>query len=136
MSLMTLSSSAGEFTRYAIVGLVSNAVLFVLYLLVTKLGMGHKSAATLAYGIGVVQTFAFNKSWSFRDRGATGPAFFRYTAVYVFGYLFNMLVLVVLVDHLGFRHELIQGATILILAVMIYAMQKFWVFRGKASDPK
>lgn len=129
---MTDSRTAGEFVRFAVVGVISNGVLFALYLAITELGMGHKLAATLAYVMGVLQTFAFNKSWSFRDGGALGPAFFRYVAIYVFGYLLNMLVLVALVDRAGYRHQWVQGSTILVLAVMLFLLQKFWVFREKA----
>src|SRR5438552_667659 len=87
MNSITHVSTVGTFVRFAIVGIVSNAVLFVLYLLVTQLGMGHKLAATLAYAAGVLQTFVFNRSWSFRDVGALRPACIRYVAAYGFGYL-------------------------------------------------
>ena len=63
-----------EFIRYAIVGVVSNALLFVLYLSLTVAGVGHKLAATLVYAVGVAQTFVFNRSWSFRDEGAAHHA--------------------------------------------------------------
>ena len=98
----------------------------------TSLGMGHKLAATLAYAIGVLQTFFFNRSWSFRDAGAPGPAFVRYVAIYAFGYLFNMAALVVFVDRAGYQHQLVQGAIILILAGALFLLQKFWVFRDKS----
>jgi putative flippase GtrA len=121
-----------EFARFAVVGLISNALLFLLYIAVTGLGMGHKLAATLAYAIGVAQTFFFNRSWSFRDRGAPGPAFVRYVGAYAFGYVFNMAALVVLVDRAGYRHQFVQAVVILILAVTLFLLQKFWVFRDKS----
>ena len=129
MNSITHVNTVGAFVRFAIVGIVSNALLFVLYLLVTQLGMGHKLAATLAYAVGVLQTFVFNRSWSFRDGGALGPTCIRYVAAYGFGYLLNMLVLVLLVDRAGYPHLWVQGAMILVLAVMLFLMQKLWVFR-------
>lgn len=118
-----------QFFRYVVVGAVSNAALFIAYLVLTRLGMGHKLAASVAYAIGVIQTFAFNRSWSFRDRGLVGPAFLRYMASYAFGYLLNMAALVLLVDYRSMRHEYVQAATILGLAVVLFLLQKFWVFR-------
>ena len=132
MTRLPGSGATRQFIRFAIVGVLSNAVLFLFYLVITGLGLGHKLAATVAYVAGVLQTFAFNRSWSFRDRGALGPAFIRYVASYLFGYLLNMVILVILVDRAGYGHQYVQGATILLLAVMLFLLQKFWVFREKA----
>lgn len=123
-------STAGEFVRYAIVGLASNGVLFVSYVLATSLGVGHKLAATLAYAIGVAQTFVFNRSWSFADRGLVGPALLRYVLSYLAGYVINIIALVWLVDHAGFPHVWVQGSMIVVLAIMLFALQKWWVFRN------
>ena len=128
-----LGTAAGEFARFAVVGVVSNAALFLLYLLITQIGVGHKLAASLVYAIGVVQTFVFNRSWSFRDRGASAPALGRYIVVYGAGYVLNMIVLAVLVDRAGYPHQWVQGMMILALAVLLFAAQKLWVFRDTGN---
>jgi len=120
-----------EFIRYAIVGVVSNALLFVLYLSLTVAGVGHKLAATLVYAVGVAQTFVFNRSWSFRYEGAAHHAFARYIAAYAVGYIVNMIALATLVDRAGYPHQWVQGIMIVVLAVMLFLLQKFWVFRQK-----
>ena len=76
-----------QFARYAIVGLASNAIGYLLYLGLTNLGLGHKLAMSLLYGIGVLQTFVFNRKWSFRFEGAARPALIRYATAYGFGYV-------------------------------------------------
>lgn len=131
MASQGLSVAAGQFARFAIVGVVSNAVLFLLYLLMTRLGLGHKLAATLAYAVGVLQTFVFNRTWSFRHGGAGEPALGRYVAAYALGYALNMAALFALVDRGGLPHEWVQGVIIIVLAVLLFLLQKFWVFREK-----
>jgi putative flippase GtrA len=128
-----LEATAGEFARYAIVGIASNGVLFVFYLLLTGAGLEPKLAATIAYGAGVLQTFVFNRSWSFRHAGARGPALGRYIVAYASGYVLNMAVLATLVDGAGLPHQWVQGITILALAALLFLLQKFWVFRDKES---
>ena len=118
-----------QFLRFAIVGLVSNALLFLLYLVLTKLGMGHKVAMSSLYLVGVMQTFVFNKRWSFKHKGVVRTALFRYWLVYALGYLLNLLALMILVDRVGLPHQLIQGIMILVLAILLFVAQKFWVFR-------
>ena len=126
-----LHSAVAEFSRFALVGIVSNAALFLLYLLLTQFGVGHKLAATLVYGLGVLQTFVFNRSWSFRHRGAAGPALGRYVVVYAIGYVVNMAALVLLVDRAQLPHEWVQGIVIIVLAVLLFVLQKAWVFRHR-----
>jgi putative flippase GtrA len=52
---------------------------------------------------------------------------------YGLGYVINLLVLFVLVDHLGYPHQVVQGMMVLALAVMLFLLQKFWVFRTNTS---
>ncbi len=126
---MTLTTVQRQLLRYAVVGLASNLVCYLVYLGLTALGMNPKLAMTILYGVGVAQTFVFNKRWTFEHGGARGPVFYRYCTAYFLGYLFNLAVLYVLVDRLGQPHQLVQGVMILVLAALLFLAQKFWVFR-------
>lgn len=118
-----------QFVRYAIVGLASNAIGYGLYIVLTGLGLGPKLAMSLLYCIGVVQTFVFNKKWSFRFDGAAAPAIVRYATVYAVGYCFNFLALMLLVDHVGLPHQWVMAGLVVFMAVFFFIGQKFWVFR-------
>ncbi|MBN8441190.1 MAG: GtrA family protein [Thauera sp.] len=130
-----MKTTLGQLFRYGIVGVLSNAVGYLLYLGITAAGMEHKLAMTLLYAVGVAQTFIFNKRWSFRHAGAHGTAFARYCIAYAAGYFINLAALFILVDRLGYAHQLVQGVMILALAAMLFMLQKFWVFRSTSSLP-
>lgn len=118
-----------QFMRYVLVGLASNLFLYIVYLVVTILwGMGPKTAMSVLYAAGVAQTFLFNRRWTFRHQGGLQRAFTRYVASYVFGYLLNLGVLWTAVDFFYFEHQIVQGVMILILSVLLFLLQKFWVF--------
>lgn len=117
-----------QFSRYAIVGLASNAIGYVLYIALTRLGLGPKLAMSLLYGIGILQTFLFNKRWTFGHRGAHGSVFARYCFVYGLGYAVNLLALILLVDQAGLQHQWVQGVMILVVAVLLFTAQRYWVF--------
>ena len=122
-----------QLIRDLIVGLASNAVIYVGYLLLTQLGMGPKLAMSLLYGVGVLQTFVFNKNWSFRCEGAATPALVRYATVYALGYFIQFLSLALLVDRMGLPHQWVMGVLILIVAMFLFLAQKLWVFRQPIS---
>jgi putative flippase GtrA len=128
----SLSAVQRQLVRYAIVGVASNLLCYVIYLGLTWLGLGPKLAMTLLYGLGVLQTFIFNKQWTFEHGGAHGTVFFRYCMAYALGYVVNIGALFILVDRLGYPHQVIQGVMILVLAVLLFTLQKFWVFAPDA----
>lgn len=123
-----------QFLRYTVVGITSNLVLYVIYLLATSFGVGHKTAMTLLYGVGILQTFLLNRRWTFNHQGYVPSALTRYIAIYALGYLVNFAGLYLFVDELGFPHQVIQGLLILIVAVLLFMLQRIWVFNNTQTD--
>ena len=121
--------------RFALVGVVSNALLYLIYLGVTDAGLGHKTAMTLVYLLGVLQTFPINKTWTFAHFEHSGLAFFRYLTVYGGCYLFQLFILYLFVDHFGLHHAIIQGVAICVVACLLFLIQKYWVFSITATNP-
>ena len=117
-----------QFFRYTLVGVISNLFIYLIYSFSTSLGMGPKTAMTILYIFGVLQTFIFNKRWTFNNKSRYGPVFIKYCTAYGIGYLANLLVLVLFVDQLHYSHLIVQGVTIIGLAVILFLLQKFWVF--------
>lgn len=117
-----------QLVRYGIVGLVSNAVLYVAYLLLSAAGVGHKTAMTSVYCAGVLGTFLFNRRWTFAHTGAIPGAMLRYVATYAIGYLFNVVSLVVMVDYAGLPHQWVMLVLVFACAGIIFLLQRYWCF--------
>lgn len=124
-----------QLSRYAMVGLASNASGYLLYLLFTYMGIGHKTAMSLLYAVGVGQTFYFNRSWSFEHNGRASSALIRYATAYAFGYALNLAALMLLVDSWGWPHQWVQAALIFVLAGTLFLLQRYWVFRSSQVLP-
>ena len=125
---MKLLSIKWELTRYIVVGVVSNMMLYLTFLWLTKSGLEHKIAMSFIYVVGLLLTFVFNKAWTFSHSGHLRLTFFRYVLLYAMGYVINLSVMLVMVDLLGYSHEWVQGMMILVVALMLFVMQKAWVF--------
>jgi putative flippase GtrA len=119
-------------TRFVIVGLASNAALFLLYLLLTGLGLPYKAAVTLIYVVNALQTFVLNALWTFKRR-LQGVSLVKYLLAYAGCYLLNMSALILLVDRLGLPHQAVQGGMIAVIAAAMFLLQKFWVFRAAGA---
>lgn len=117
-----------QVTRYAVVGISVNIGLYLLYLVVTWLGAGHKSTMTVLYALGVLSSFAANRAWSFRYDGEGRTAFVRYLVSYLGGYLLNLTILWWGVDQMQLPHQAVQAVAIILVAGGLFLMQRYWVF--------
>lgn len=126
---MNLRLGVSQFSKYTVVGLTSNLLLYVAYLAITAIGMGPKLAMSAVYVAGVAQTFIFNKRWSFQSSKNGQHQFLKYCIAYGVGYLINWGALYIFVYILRTPHQIVQAAMILVVAAVIFILQKFWVFK-------
>src|SRR6266508_4057161 len=121
-------SAPFEVLRFGVVGLASNALLYLLYLATTAIGVEPKAAVSLIYLVGVLQTFILNKRWTFQHEGHVPRTVARYWVAYTFSYAANMVLLIIFVDMAGFDHRVVQGVLIAVIGLVLFALQKYWVF--------
>lgn len=114
--------------RYAVVGLLSNVVLYLVYLALTVAGVGHKKSVTLLYVVGALFTFLFNRFWTFGHAGAVRHSMVRYLMAYIGAYVANLGALYLFVDRFGLPHAAVQGIAIFAIAALLFLLQRFWVF--------
>ena len=118
-----------QIKRYTIIGLALNVSIYLLYLLLTHFGLGPKTAMSALYVSGVIASFHFNRTWTFAHKGHVTKALIGYFSIYAIGYLLNLFALHLLVDKFGYAHQWVQGTMIFLLAILLFSLQKFLVFR-------
>lgn len=123
-------TTATQFIRYGMVGLASNAIGYLVYLLVTHFGAPPKIAMTLLYAVGVTIGFFSNRHFVFSDKGNLHGTGIRFLCAHLCGYLLNLLLLMVFVDMLGCPHELVQAIAIFVVATFLFITFKLFVFRN------
>jgi putative flippase GtrA len=126
-----IGESMRQLIRYGLVGAASNAAIYFVYLLITYIGVAPKTAMTLVYIIGGCIGFIGNRKWTFAHRGGASRAAFGYVLAHLFGYLLNFLILFTFVDRLGYAHQWVQAAAILIVAGFLFILFKLFVFKDR-----
>ncbi len=114
--------------KYILIGIYSNIFLYCIYIFLTKIGAGHKLAMTFLYLIGMLQTYFLNKYWTFENRNRILKNLWRYILAYGAIYIINLIMLFYFVDVVNLNHVVVQGALIIILAIFLFLLQKYWVF--------
>jgi putative flippase GtrA len=125
-------SSRQQVARFALIGVLSNSFFYALYLILTYKGMRPTSAMSLTYALAVANTFFLNRTWTFTQRGKIFGPLGRYIVAYAVGYLFNLSLLEILINNIGLAHQVSQGISIVSIAVLLFLLQKYWVFRADA----
>jgi len=123
-----------QLIRFGIVGVISNMAGYLVYLLITYLGIGPKLAVSLLYPIGTYMSFAGNKSWTFGAEKGTAIAGMKHIFVYALGYVLNLVILAIFVDFLDFAHQLVQFLAIFVVALFLFLAMKFFVFTEPNND--
>jgi putative flippase GtrA len=108
----------------------------MVYLLVTNLGATPKITMTLLYGVGAAIGFMGNRKLTFAHKGSLLGSGVRYIIAHCFGYLINLAILIVLVDKLGYPHQLVQAIAILVVAAFLFMVFKFFVFTDMDASNK
>lgn len=116
-----------QLVMYLIVGVASNTIAYLLYLALTRWGVGHKTAMSCIYVIGAAINFHLNRKWTFNAAQSVRAGLARYLLALALGYLLNLVWLYIFVDLLGWRHEFVQAGAIIAIAVYFFLINKHYV---------
>lgn len=121
-----------KLTKYAIVGGVSNGLLYLLYIGFTYLvTLQPVVASSLVFFIGIGVTYLGNAFWAFDRKKTHAHTMPRYIACYFFGYLVQIGTLAALTELLGLPHLFAQLVGMGGAAVTIFLLLNFWVFKNQ-----
>lgn len=126
---------------YGIVGVISNAIGYLTYLLLTSIGFVPEMALTLVYLVAATVAFFGNKKYTFEYEGDARRAAIKFALSYALGYLISIGLLWLLYRVLGFPHQFVVAFGIVLVAIILFLLQRFFVFRippqksGSAIQP-
>jgi putative flippase GtrA len=119
-----------EFLRYVAVGVTVNGCGYLLYVLITSLGVSPVLTISIFYPISISLAFYFNKKWSFSHQGRIPVSAIKYLIAYFICYILNVAVLKFFSGYLGYSHLMVQAIAIIVMAFLMFLAQKYWVFKN------
>lgn len=112
-------------------GVLNNLLGYLLYLLVTFLGVEPKLAISLLYPIAAATAYFGHLKYAFTYKAGYARPFPRYVISHLIGYGTNFLMLYICVDRLGFAHPLVQAAATFVVAGVLFLLFRYFVFPGR-----
>ncbi len=115
--------------RFALVGCTNFVVsLAVFYLSYRYLPFGAAVANVLAYVAGMVNSFFWNRSWTFRAEGNAAVQALRFAVVNLVSLTFGTAVIYVFVDLLGYPSLAVWIPLAAVIVLLNYFGCKHWAF--------
>jgi putative flippase GtrA len=119
--------SVRQFRRFLVVGLANTVLSFVAYRLLLAIGTPYVLAAVLAFSVGAVNGYVFNRRWTFGAR-ASGRARLLYVAVQVLGATATSLLVLFFVRVAGTGKIFAYPAVIAPVTVCMFIANRTWTF--------
>ena len=116
-----------QFARFVTVGVGNTVVSFVAYRLLLAVGTPYALAAPLAFAVGALNGYVFNRRWTFAARDTT-RARVLYVGFQALGALSTSLLVVLFVDGLGVGRVWAYLASIPPVTVSLFLANRFWTF--------
>jgi putative flippase GtrA len=117
-----------QFVKYLAVGGLTNGFAYVGYILLTLAGVNPIASMSIVYCFASVIAFTANRGWTFQSDGRVGRSLPRYVISQVIGYATNLILLYCLYYVLGLPHQAAQLIGIGLVAVLLFLLNRYYVF--------
>lgn len=123
----------GEVTRFGIVGLITNGLLYLIYVaLVQLVRQDPVIASGSIYILGVLINYLFHTKYTFEKDNYKKLYFYRHVLTYIAGFLLTILGMMVLLNFIDkFSAQIIM---MLVVAAMSFLLMKFYVYHEPQNN--
>lgn len=121
---------ARQFVKFVLVGLLTTAINFITYALLLYLGVYYLTAAVLSFALATLNSYTWNRIWTFRAGAHRNERLAKFTAVQLVGLGINLGVLALLVEFTGMNALVAQLVANACVVASNFSGNKFWTFRA------
>jgi len=125
-----ISENMKQISRYGLVGLSLNSMMYIVYMILTAYCFSPFNAVFLLYPLGVLVSFFAHRGLTFKLNSLKWNSIelFKYVFSYAVGFLLNLSILYIFFEKLGYPHQLVQLCAIFIVAGFLFISMKLFVF--------
>lgn len=137
MRLKELYKKYKSIIKFGIVGCINTGVDFITFtLLLSVFGIDKLACQVGGYSMGVINSFVFNKLWTFNDKKEktnTAAQFVKFVVTNIISLVISLVGLNILSNKLYINVYVSKVIVTLFLQVFNYVVYKAFIFKGKNS---
>lgn len=128
-----ISEEIRQLGRFSIVGALNTMVDFAVFTIVCSfLGAGYIAGQAAGYGLGTLNSFIFNKAWTFQyentDKKASSELL-QFIIINIISFFISLISIKLLVNRLNLNEYLSKIIVIFITQLTNFFGYKLWVFK-------
>ena len=117
-------------SKFLLVGILNAVIgLGIIYSTYNLLGLNYKLANVLGYGCGIVNSFIWNRRWTFRSKKNPKPQILLFFLMFGVSYGLNLGATVICVEVIGIPPNIAQLVGIFFYTISNFFGNKYVTFR-------
>lgn len=122
---------ARQFVKFVLVGALSTLINFAIYVALVLNHFNYLGAATIAFIIATLNSYTWNRKWTFRAGPHRTERLVKFFLVQLVGLTVNLIILGFLVEHAGLDDHKLMAQVIANAFVILtnFVGNKFWTFQ-------
>jgi putative flippase GtrA len=123
-----VAAVALQWLRFATVGAANTLLSWSLYAVLEHFGIPYLLASALAFFAGALNSYAFNRRWTFRSRRRRVPEALRFGIVQCVGLALDVWLLFFFVHDIGVHHLIAQAIVFPLASLAMFMLSRQWAF--------
>lgn len=115
--------------RFIVVGIAYNLIGYLLYIFVTFLGAKPQYAVIFLFVVNMGMGYFGHRKVSFSADNNIAKSSILYITTYLAALVLNLGLLTLFANQLGFPHQLVQAACIVVISCFTFVTLKYVVFK-------
>ncbi|TVX97069.1 GtrA family protein [Cohnella terricola] len=124
--------------KFIVVGFSNTMLSYLLFVICVEIfNLSHSWSLGISYLVGIVNSYYWNRKWTFRLQNYSGMApFLKFISVYFLTYLVNLAVLEILMSANLWNSLINQAVALTVTTMMSYTGHKYWSFKSQTEVSK
>lgn len=125
-----MSKTIKQLFKFAIVGVMNTLVTLVIIFISTRLfGIYYLVANVIGYIAGLINSFLWNRTWTFKSRGDYKGEILRFLIVFGICYSLQFGLLIFVKEYCGVSEDISQLIGMVFYTGLNFILNKFFTFR-------
>lgn len=125
-----LKNEFSKLVKFGITGVMNTLVDFVVFLLLTNIGVAIYLAQVVSYSCGMLNSYIVNRSWTFKSKGKFfSRQMIRFIVVNLLLLLLSLAMLWVFTEQLGLIKIIAKLCSTVLIMVIGFIVNRIWVFK-------
>ncbi|WP_127837409.1 GtrA family protein [Clostridium prolinivorans] len=122
-----------QFIKFSMVGILNTVITIISYNILTFTGINYILSNTIAYILGMINSYFWNKTWVFSSKDKDINLVIKFIIVNFITLVLNNYILHVFVSNFKFNKSISQIPAIICGMVVNFVLNKIWTFKDKGG---